>query len=246
MKLNIYNTVDELLLKLAEYVVVSAKDAIAKNGRFSLSLSGGSSPEKLYQLLASDAFKQRIDWSKVDFFFGDERYVPATDAASNFKMVNTVLFEPLQIDPAQQFAVNTSLTPEAAAANYMDKINTYFNGKEPRFDLVLLGLGDNSHTASLFPFTNILHETEASIKAVFLTEHQVFRISFTAPLINLAHRIAFLVYGEGKSRAVLNILEGAEDIDNFPAQLIKPTDGEVEWFLDKAAASLIDQPGIAG
>lgn len=239
MKLNISESVDEVLQKLAAYFVNAANQSIAVLGRFTVSLSGGSSPEKLYALLASPSFSEQVDWSKVYFFFGDERYVPATDPASNFRMVDNVLFQPLQIHPAQIFPVNTALSPGDAAIQYMENINRHFDGAEPRFDSVLLGLGDNSHTASLFPHTDILHEKEATIKSVFIPAQQVFRISFTAPLINMAHRVAFLVYGAGKAQAVANILEGVHDIENFPAQLIQPTDGVVDWFLDKAATANI-------
>ncbi|MBC7889510.1 MAG: 6-phosphogluconolactonase [Ferruginibacter sp.] len=236
MKLNIFETVDELLANLAEYFVGSANQSIAEHGRFSVALSGGSSPAKLYGLLASPSFRERVDWNKVYFFLGDERYVPLTDPESNFKMVNQVFFEPLQIKADHIFPVNTALSPADAAIAYMEDIDQHFTGDEPVFDLVLLGLGDNAHTASLFPFTAILQEKTATIKSVFITSLQSYRISFTAPLINLARRVAFLVYGEGKATAVSNILEGAGDIENFPARLIKPVEGELEWFLDKSAA----------
>ena len=239
MTLHISDTVEELLVKLAEYFIDSANESIEKKGRFSVALSGGSSPEKLYGLLASPAFCKRVDWNKVYFFFGDERYVPLTDPGSNFKMVNIVLFEPLGIDASQVFPVDTSLSPAAAAADYLQKIQQYFDGSQPRFDLVLLGLGDNSHTASLFPFTDILHEPAASVKAVFLPDQLLYRVSFTAPLINMSHRVAFLVYGAAKAYAVKNVLEGVEDILHYPAQMIHPGDGALDWFLDTAAAGKI-------
>ncbi|MEP7107341.1 MAG: 6-phosphogluconolactonase [Ferruginibacter sp.] len=243
MKINIYESVEELLEKLAEYFVDSANQSIAGHDRFSVVLSGGSSPEKLYGLLASPSFRDKVEWDKVYYFFGDERYVPATDPASNFKMVNRVFFEPMNIKASRVFPVNTALTPQDAAFEYMEDINRHFDGAESRFDLVLLGLGDNSHTASLFPFTDILHEKSATIKSVFLTGQQLYRISFTAPLINLAHRVAFLVYGEGKAQAVVNVLEGRNNIENFPAQLIQPVDGNLEWFLDRSAASKLASSG---
>ncbi|MEO6732634.1 MAG: 6-phosphogluconolactonase [Ferruginibacter sp.] len=237
MKLNIYTTVDEVLKKLVEYFIESANQSIADQGRFSVALSGGSSPGKLYGLLASPYYCDRVNWNKVYFFFGDERYVPSTDHASNFKIVNEILFEPLQIKPSQVFPVDTSLPPANAAEKYLENISNHFKGAEPRFDLVLLGLGDNSHTASLFPYTDILHEKVPGVKSVFLKDQQVYRISFTAPLINLAHRAAFLVYGENKAQAVANILQGVNDFENFPAQLIQPVDGILQWFIDKPAAS---------
>jgi 6-phosphogluconolactonase len=159
-------------------------------------------------------------------------------------MVTKALFEPLQIDPAHIFAVNTSLELDKAAAQYSTVIGNYFAGKKLRFDLVLLGLGDNSHTASLFPHTNILHDNTASVKAVFLDDQKVYRISFTAPLINLAHHIAFLVYGGAKAIAVNHVIEGKKDIENFPAQLIRPIEGKLQWFMDASAASRLTQPNV--
>jgi len=239
MTLHISDTVEELLAKLAEYFIDSANESIEKKGRFSVALSGGSSPELLYGLLASPAFCERVDWSKVYFFLGDERYVPLTDAASNFKMIKTVLFVPLGIDVSQVFPVDTSLSPAAAAADYLQKIQQHFDGSQPCFDLVLLGLGDNSHTASLFPFTDILQESEALVKAVFLPDQLLYRVSFTAPLINMAHRVAFLVYGVAKATAVKNVIEGTEDNLHYPAQMIHPVDGALDWFLDTTAAAKI-------
>ena len=237
MKLNICQTIDELLGKMADYVIAAANESIQDHGRFTIALSGGSSPEKLYKLLISPAYIERTDLSKVYFFFGDERYVPTTDPASNYRMVNKVFFEPLHINPLQIFPIDTTLPPATAAIQYMEDIDDHFNEGEPRFDLILLGLGDNSHTASLFPHTDILHEQSVDVKSVWLPEQQVYRVSFTAPLINMAHRVAFLVYGGGKAQAVVNILEGVNDIENFPAQLIHPVNGTLEWFLDKQAAS---------
>lgn len=234
MQLNIYNTIEEVIAQLARHFILLATECHAKEKRFSVALSGGNSPKKLYALLASETYKNQVEWSNVDFFFGDERYVPATDAASNFRMANETLFIPLDISERQIFRMRTELAPAAAAADYDASINQYFKGNVPRFDLVLLGLGDNAHTASLFPHTDVLQEKEATVKAVFLEDQQVYRITFTAPLINLASHVIFLVYGADKAGAVHHILKGEADIENYPAQLIKAND--ITWFLDKAAA----------
>lgn len=236
-KLNIYDTIDEVLASLAEYFIAAANKCIAQKGSFTVALSGGTSPKKFYSLLVTSPYKERVDWNKIFFFFGDERYVPATNPASNFQMAKKVLFEPLDINMEKVFAVDTMLPPQDAALQYMNALSTHFNGEEPALDLILLGLGDNSHTASLFPYTPVLQEQEATVKAVFLTDQQVYRITFTAALINLAPKIAFLVYGESKSAAVQNVLEGQHDPGNFPAQLIQSKNGAVEWFMDRAAAS---------
>lgn len=239
VNLNIAATEAEVLKNLATYFVATGKEAIVQHGRFSVSLSGGSSPKKLYELLATD-YKDQLPWSKVDFFFGDERNVPQTDKDSNYLMAKKALFDPLEIAPSNVHPVDTSYSPEAAAKAYTGAIREYFKGAPMVFDLVLLGLGDNSHTASLFPYTPVLHEQSASVKEVFLADQQVYRISMTAPLINQAKHIAFLVYGEGKAIAVHHVLEDERDIENYPAQLIT-TEGDVQWFLDEAAASKLER-----
>jgi 6-phosphogluconolactonase len=234
VKLNIAATEVEVLKNLAEHFVAIGKEAISTTGRFAVSLSGGSSPKKLYELLAG-TYKDQLAWSKVDFFFGDERNVPQTDKDSNYLMAKKAMFDALDIPSSDIYAVDTSYSPEAAAKAYTDAIMEYFKGKDPVFDLVLLGLGDNSHTASLFPHTPVLHDESVSVKEVFLQDQQVYRISMTAPLINKAKHIAFLVYGAGKAEAVHHVLEDERNIDEYPAQLIT-TGGDVQWFLDEAAA----------
>ncbi|HVS93264.1 MAG TPA: 6-phosphogluconolactonase [Mucilaginibacter sp.] len=237
MKINVFDTEDELLNGLAKYFVLIAADSIAEHGQFSVALSGGNSPKKLYELLASAKYKDKVEWSKVHFFFGDERYVPHTDPQSNYLMAKKSILEPLGLSYRQIFPINTSVTPEEAASRYTIDINQYFAGFDARFDLILLGLGDNSHTASLFPHTQVLHDKVPQVKEVFLEDQQVYRITMTAPLINQAHHIAYLVFGQGKAQAVHNVIEGKPNVEEYPAQLIKPSDGDLQWFLDKTAAS---------
>ena len=240
MELNIFDTADEVLSALAAHFIKLAGEAIAREGKFSVALSGGSSPKKLYELLAS-SYKDKLDWEKVFFFFGDERNVPHTDPESNFLMAKKALFDPLNISASHIFPVDTSLSPKEAAEKYEEEIIQFFDENELSFDLVLLGLGDNSHTASLFPHTPVLHDRIPGVKEVFLEDQQVFRITLNAPLINEAGNIAFLVYGEGKAIAVHHVLEDEEDIELYPAQLIEPIVGEIEWFLDTAAASMLNE-----
>jgi 6-phosphogluconolactonase len=239
MKLHVYDSEAEVINALADYFTKTINHAIHTNGECSVVLSGGNSPKKLYQLLASDAYKEEVEWSKVSFFFGDERYVPFNDAESNGLMAQQTLFEPLNIEPSKIFYIGTSLSPEHDAANYTDAVFTYFGERPPKFDLILLGLGDNSHTASLFPFTPVLHEEKTLVRSVFLEDKKIYRITMTAPLINDAHNIAFLVYGKGKAAAVHHVLRDERTIEMYPAQLIQPLDGTVNWFLDKDAAALI-------
>ena len=237
MQVNIFPNEEALIFALANYIVESASQSIAKNKKFSLVLSGGNSPKKLYGLLASDPFRNKIQWEYVYFFFGDERYVPSTDPESNYGMVKTVFFDPLHIHPSHIFPVDTNLNTQAAAQQYAEQIGNYFAGENWRFDLVLLGLGDNAHTASLFPSTQVLLDTIPSVSSVFLKDKSVFRITMNVPLLNQAHYIVFLVYGESKAEAVHHVLEDAYNADYFPAQLIAPQHGELTWFLDAEAAS---------
>lgn len=239
MKLNIFQTENQVLGALAEHFIQVANESISMKGKFSVALSGGSSPKKLYEMLAS-TYHDKIDWEKVHFFFGDERYVPQTDKDSNFLMVKNALFVPLMIDYANVYSVDTSLPPADAAKKYDEEIEEFFGDDEISFDLILLGLGDNSHTASLFPHTPVLHQRTPAVSEVFLPDQKVFRITLNAPMINEARHIAFLVYGQGKAEAVHHVLEDEEDIEEYPAQLIEPIVGELQWFLDEAAASLLE------
>ncbi|SNC62619.1 6-phosphogluconolactonase [Hymenobacter gelipurpurascens] len=237
MQLHIFSLADEVLGHLADYFVQVARQAIAARGKFTVALSGGSSPKKLYELLASPAYRDQVNWQQVFFFFGDERYVPHTDAESNYRMARLTLLDPLLIAPEQVFAIDTILSPAEAAANYTQTIERFFGDESVQLDLVLLGLGDNSHTASLFPHTPVLHDTSVGAREVFLEDKQVYRITLTAPLLNQARAVAFLVYGPDKAAAVQRVLTEAPNIEEFPAQLIVPTTGELHWFLDESAAS---------
>jgi len=236
LKINIYKSEEEVLVNLAIYFVAVANEAITATGRFSVALSGGSSPKKLYEILAT-SYRHDVEWSKVDFFFGDERDVPKDSADSNYLMVKKAIFDPLKINDEQVFAVNTTLEPDQAAAAYTKTIKTYFGVHAIKFNLVLLGLGDNSHTASLFPHTPVLRDNSVAVKAVFLTDQNGYRITFTAPMINQANKIAFLVYGAAKAIAVHHVIEDNKDIENYPAQLILSAEGDLQWFIDESASA---------
>ena len=234
--LHIYKTADETIKGLADYFVQTVNTAIKEKGRCAVVLSGGNSPKKLYELLASSDYSGQIDWDKIYFFFGDERYVPFTDPENNGSMVKKTLFQPLMVADANIFYINTVVPPDESAKKYTQRILSNFKNDPVRFDLILLGLGDNAHTASLFPYTPVLKEKKALVKAVYLKDPPSYRITMTAALINEANAIAFLVYGEVKARAVQEVLEGEKDPETFPAQLIIPEDGVIHWFLDEGAA----------
>jgi 6-phosphogluconolactonase len=166
-----------------------------------------------------------------------EDIYPFNDPENNGNMVKKALFEPLMIPDANIFYINTAVPPNESAKKYAQRILSYFKNNPVRFDLILLGLGDNAHTASLFPHTPVLKEKKALVKEVYLEDQQSYRITMTAALINEAHAIAFLVYGEAKANAVHDVLEEEKDFETYPAQLIIPEEGIINWFLDEAAAN---------
>lgn len=240
MTLHILKTIPELINAIASYFIGVGKNAITSRGEFNVVLSGGSSPKKLYELLASPGYKEQVNWKKVNFFFGDERNVPANDSENNAYMAKETLFDPLNIPKSNIFPINTSLSPQEAAKSYTKTITAHLGRQELQFDLILLGLGENAHTASLFPYTPVLTDKSTSVQAVFLEDQKVYRITMTAQLINRARNIAFLVYGQEKADAVHHVLEDEFDLEKYPAQGINPLKGELHWFLDEAAASLLE------
>lgn len=239
MSVNIYKSIDELVNKAAEGFMKTVNAAIDQAGECNIALSGGTSPRPLFELLASYPYKNDISWDHIYFFFADERCVPFDDPANNGLMVKKTLFEPLKIADSRIFYISTLPSPEEAAKKYSKRIIAHFKDKPIRFDLILLGLGDDAHTASLFPYTPVLKEQKALVSAVYPKKENTSRITMTAPLINEANAISFLVYGENKANAVKQVLEGGNNQEQYPAQLIHPEEGIVDWFLDEAAARLL-------
>lgn len=221
---------------MAEFFMKQSAEAIGRTGKFTVALSGGNTPKDLYAQLASVKYRDLIAWEKIFFFFSDERLVPGDHPQSNYRMAKETLFDPIGIQQHQVFVVDTSVSPPSASARaYEEAIRKHFDN-DCRFDLILLGLGDNAHTASLFPHTDIINEERSLVKEIFVNEIDQFRITFTAPLINQAFVIAFLVYGNTKAAPVYHTLRGSFNPEEYPAQLIRPDTGNVHWFLDADAA----------
>lgn len=229
----------ELMRFAAEKFVAVSKRAAEENGSFTVALSGGSTPRELYRLLSSDEFRDRLDPSRTKFFFGDERYVPANDERSNFRMANETLLKPLGAPPDNVLRWKTELGPEAAAADYRSLLEEVFGGELPRFDLILLGLGNDGHTASLFPGTDALRETELTAVSHFVEELGETRLTLTFPVINNAANVMFLVLGPEKALAARHVFEGDFYPDIFPAQLVVPANGALYRLLDTEAAELL-------
>lgn len=238
MKLNIFKSQTELNEQLAKYTITIANKAIAEKGRFDFVLTGGSSPKALYNLL-STTYKDQIDWDKTYFFFGDERTVLPFEKDYNGLMAKESFFDNLELEDGHVFYVDTNLSPEEAAADYKDRLNQHFADESIIFDLILLGMGDDAHTASIFPQTDLVNNTEATVASVWVEKLNTNRVSLTAPLINQAKNVAFITFGVNKAKALEQVFAEEKDFANYPSQLINPVNGELQWFVDEAAVSLL-------
>jgi 6-phosphogluconolactonase len=225
---------------VADEIAQSLKESIADRGRASLVLSGGSTPAAVYKALSVPPRVTEVDWSKVLVFWGDERFVPHTDNASNFRMADTQLLSQIRESKLKVFPVPTiDVTPESAARQYEETIvrEVGIENGMPRFDLILLGMGEDGHTASLFPGSRVLSEQK---KLVVNTEHPTdgtVRISINRPLLLSARQLIYIVSGQQKANTVRKVLEGTGTYEELPATLYKDAQGRVQWFLDTTAAS---------
>ena len=223
-----------------------AETAIAKHGRFTVALSGGSTPRLLYETLAAAPYSHLFDWARVHIFFGDERCVPPNDSDSNYRMVHKSLISRVPIAETNVYRIKGEVDPAASAEDYEKRLRSYFADSEwPEFDLVLLGLGSDGHTASLFPETPALNEIERWVAANYVARLQTYRVTLTLPAINAAHNIAFLVTGEEKAATLQEVFLGREPAKKVPAKLINPPTGTVAWFVDTAAAQLLTDSNYA-
>ncbi len=238
-KLEIFQSADAINKAAAEFIIGVAEKSIAARGRFTISLSGGQTPANLYRLLAEPAYRERLPWKNTFIFWGDERFVPANNIQNNAYLAKTLLLNHIDIPSININPVSVDLDPSKAAENYETTIKELFGNDPPRFDLILLGLGENGHTASLFPGTNVVFENKRLVKEVYLTEQNMYRITMTPNLINKAYNIIFLVEGENKAEILMTILTSPQQPDKFPAQIIKPDYGNLYWFVDKNAAALL-------
>jgi 6-phosphogluconolactonase len=237
-KILILNDASQVARAAADRFVELARAAIDERGRFSVALAGGSTPKRAYELLASDEDKDRLDWSRVHIFFGDERCVPPDDAESNYRMANEAMLSRLPIPPQNIHRMQGVGDAVANARLYEDELRTYFNDASwPSFDLILLGMGDDGHTASLFPRSPALTEQQAWVVANWVEKFNAFRITLTAPAINHAAHIVFLVTGENKAERLAEVLRDEREPERLPSQLINPVDGSLEWFVDKSASA---------
>jgi len=233
-------------VEAAEQFVVAARSAVAARGECAVALAGGSTPRRLYETLASAPYRDRIPWGGVRVFFGDERCVPPDDPRSNYHMARAFLLARIPVPgdrvhrmPAERCDL------DAAAEEYEWTLRRHLPKAPdgwPRFDWVLLGLGDNAHTASLFPGAPVVHEARRAVVSVYVPEVRANRMTVTPLVLNHAAAVVFLAAGPGKADAVRRVLEGPWDPDAAPAQVVRPVDGTLSWLLDAAAAARLTRP----
>ena len=234
--MHIYSDYESLSRGAAELFVEKAEQAVRGRGRFSVVLSGGSTPRRTYELLASPSFRERVAWGRVHVFWGDERCVPPDDPQSNARMARLALLDHVPIPSAQIHPIECEQSPAEAAGCYEATIRSFFGGGPPRFDLVFLGLGEDGHTGSLFPHTEVLKEGDRWVSEVYLQARGIYRVTLTAQAFNSAATVAFLVSGAEKATILQRVLQGPYDSMLLPAQLIRPHDGDLRWLVDKGAA----------
>ncbi len=220
---------------LAELFVESAKEAIAKRGTFSVALAGGTTPKAAYQLLGAPPLSNALDWSKIRVFFGDERCVPPDDDRSNYKMAHDAFLAPAGVPAANVHRIHGEDDPQAAAEAYREELIAAL-GERPRFDLVMLGMGNDGHTASLFPGSDPLADDDKLVRAVYSESQQQWRITLTPKAINAARRVVFAVEGAAKAQTLALVREGPRNPAQFPSQIVAPEQGELIWLVDRAVA----------
>lgn len=236
-EVRVFENVAGLMEATAQEILKAAQQAVSEHGRFTWALSGGSTPRGLYRLLASGPFRDLMPWEAIHFFWGDERHVPPDHPESNFRMAREAMLDAVPVPPGNVHRIRAE-EPDAerAAAEYEDELRSFFDlaqGEWPRFDLILLGLGKDGHTASLFPGGTAVHERERLVVAVIAPG---VRITLTPPVLNNAGRAVFLVSGEDKAQALQSVIEGERNPERYPAQAVE---GNRLWMMDRPAARLL-------
>jgi 6-phosphogluconolactonase len=238
LKLHLLPDLEALSFKAAEIFVDLSKRYIASKGQFFVAVSGGSTPIGLYTLLGSDMYSHQIDWRRLHFFWVDERFVPPSHKDSNYRLLNDFLLSKISIPQENLHPVKTDLpSAQIAASNYEEEIKNSFRlaeGSLPAFDLILLGIGEDGHTASLFPHNEVLKETRHLVVSAIDSKHVHHRISLTLPVINAAETVIFLVSGKNKADVAKKVL--IEKDHSLPASLVNPEKGNLIFLIDKAAA----------
>jgi 6-phosphogluconolactonase len=247
-EIQVFPDVHAIAKRAGENIVEAAAAAVKQHGRFTISLAGGSTPKTLYALLASDAFRSQIPWDKTYLFFGDERHVPPDHPDSNFRMASESLISKLSLKPEQVNRIKGEYEDaNKAALEYEQVLRSFFKltpGQLPRFDVLLIGMGDEGHALSLFPGTKALHDNGRLVMSNWIGKLYTERVTITAPVANHSALAMFMVTKADKALALKGVLEGPYEPEQLPSQLIQPTNGKLLWLVDATAASKLS-PGIA-
>ena len=238
-EVHILPTLEEASQAAAEFITTLAEHGARTQGRFTVALSGGTTPRALYQTLVAQPYNERVPWQSWHIFWGDERCVPPEHEDSNYLMAREALLDRVPIPPGQIHRIRGEVSPEQASQEYELVLREVFQTAMPSFDLILLGIGDDGHTASLFPGTPALQEDHKLVVANWAPHLQAHRITFTVPLINAARAVAFLVTDESKAGVLRQVLESPPSDQPLPAALVRPTSGVLHWFLTRSAATLL-------
>ncbi|MGA2807972.1 MAG: 6-phosphogluconolactonase [Terracidiphilus sp.] len=230
--------------RAAQYFVEMAGEAVAGRGRARIAISGGSTPKAAFQALGDPdlPWRSRMPWDRLELYWVDERSVPPSDPESNFRMTREALLDHVPLKPNQIHRIEGELDPQKAASRYESELRNSFRlegAESPRFDLVSLGLGDDGHTASIFPHTEAIHEMSRLATANRVPQMDTWRITLTWPVINRASSVFFLISGQEKASILNEVLTGPSDVERLPSQLIWPSSGILTLILDKAAAALL-------
>ena len=238
MHLHIYKSAEETITALANWITSLIQKTLEVKDKFTIALSGGETPKKLYQTLASDEYREKINWSRLHIFWGDERFVSFTDENNNAKMAYDNLLSKVKIPSEQVHKIWTDITPEESAKQYENILHKYFDEKQTTFDLVLLGIGDDGHTLSLFPNSELLNDKQSWVRADYTGQKGMKRITLMPSVVNKSAAIVFFVTGVAKAKVLKEVIE--EPVNhNYPSQLIQPSNGELHWFLDSSAAKFL-------
>jgi 6-phosphogluconolactonase len=225
----------------ADRLAALARESIAAHEAFAVALSGGSTPRALFEVLASADYRDRVEWGRALVFWSDERCVPPDHLDSNYRLARQALLSKVAIAPGNAHRLRGEIDPGQAALEYEQiirrEVTAPTTGGVPTFDLILLGMGPDGHTASLFPGTAALREEARLVAANFVPRLNAHRLTFTPPLINAAANVMFMVAGSGKAETLRAVLEGEHQPDGLPAQIVSPANGRLTWLVDRAAAS---------
>jgi 6-phosphogluconolactonase len=244
-KIEVFSDIESLSLRAVSIFISASRNSIATKKRFAVAISGGSTPRRLYGLLGSEAYRDQVDWPHVHFFWADERCVPKEDQASNFRTAFDTLLSKVPLPDKNIHRIKGEEAPDKAARDYEEEIGRFFGGSErPGFDLVILGMGEDGHTASLFPGSKSLGEKVKLALPVYLGEPKKDRVTLTLPVLNSADQILFIVAGSTKAAALSEVLEDGEKKEGLPAGLIHPAHGNVTWLIDQEAAAKLRGLGL--